>query len=98
MLALRIALAVITLVFAALLLQSNDTIIPSEGNDEMQTSLHEMQETVKDLEQKVADLFMHNVSLKTKLTASREVEKEHKQSITNLEERLVQALEAQVLM
>ena len=51
---------------------------------------------MKDLEQKVANLFMDNVALKTKLVASREVERQHQEEITHLKERLVQALRAQV--
>ena len=51
---------------------------------------------MKDLEQKVANLFMDNVALKTKLEGSREVERQQKEEMTHLKERLVQALKAQV--
>ena len=51
----------------------------------------ELEDKVKDLERKVANLFMDNVALKTKLEASRE-------KIARLEERLVQPLGAQVNM
>ena len=36
----------------------------------------ELEDKVKDLEQKVANLFMDNVALKTKLEASRKVERQ----------------------
>ena len=51
---------------------------------------------MKDLEQKVANLFMDNVALTTKLKASREVERQLQEEVTSLKERLVQALKAQV--
>ena len=53
---------------------------------------------MKDLERKVANLFMDNVALKTKLEASREVERQQYEEIACLKERLVQALKAQVIM
>ena len=53
---------------------------------------------MKDQERKVANLFMDNVALKTKLEASREVEREQQKEIACLKERLVQALRAQVKM
>ena len=53
---------------------------------------------MKDLEQKVANLFMDNVALKTKLEASREVERQQYEEIARLKERLMQALKAQVKM
>ena len=53
---------------------------------------------MKDLERKVANLFMDNVALKTKLEASREVETQQQEEITHLKEQLVQALSAQVNM
>ena len=55
-----------------------------------------MEDKVKDLEQKVANLFMDNVALKTKLEASREMERKQEEEIALLKERLVQALSAQV--
>ena len=58
----------------------------------------ELEDKVKDLEQKVANFFMDNVALKTKLVASREVEKQQQEEIARLKERLVQALRAQVNM
>ena len=53
---------------------------------------------MKDLERKVASLLMDNVALKTKLEASREVERQQQEENTCLKERLVQALSAQVSM
>ena len=58
----------------------------------------ELEDKVKDLERKVANLFMDNVALKTKLEASREVERQQLEEIAHLTERLVQALGAQVNM
>ena len=56
----------------------------------------ELEDEVKDLEQKVANLFMDNVALKTKLEASREVERQQQEEIAHLKEQLVEALRAQV--
>ena len=53
---------------------------------------------MKDLEQKVANFFMDNVALKTKLEASQEAERQQQEKITHLKVRLVQALSAQVNM
>ena len=53
---------------------------------------------MKDLERKKASLLMDNVALKTKLEASREVEREQQEEIARLKKRLVQALRAQVNM
>ena len=58
--------------------------------------MSELEAKVKDLERKVADLFMDNVALKTKLEAIRKVEKQQQEEITSLKERLVQALRTQV--
>ena len=58
----------------------------------------ELEDKMKDLEQKVANLFTDNMALKTKLEASREVEREQQEEIAHLKERLVQALRAQVNM
>ena len=58
----------------------------------------ELEDKVKDLEQKVANLFMDNVALKTKLEASQEVERQQHEEIAHLKERLVQALRTQVNM
>ena len=60
--------------------------------------MSELEDKVKDLERKVANLFMDNVALKTKLEAIREVERQQEEEITHLKERLVQALRAQVNM
>ena len=57
----------------------------------------ELEEKVKDLERKVANLFMDNVALSTKLTANREVERQQQEEIASLKERLVQALRAEVV-
>ena len=56
----------------------------------------ELEDKVKDLERKVANLFMDNVALKTKLEASWEVERQQQEEMTRLKERLVQAFKAQV--
>ena len=56
----------------------------------------ELKDKVKDLKQKVANLSMDIVALKTKLEASREVERQQEEEITHLKEQLVQALSAQV--
>ena len=58
----------------------------------------ELEDKVKDLELKVANLFIDNVALTTKLKASREVERQHQEEIASLKEQLVQALQAQVHM
>ena len=51
----------------------------------------ELDDKVKDLERKVANLFNDNMALKTKLEASREVERQQQEEIAHLTERLVQA-------
>ena len=56
----------------------------------------ELEDKVKDLEHKVDEHCMDNMALKTKLEASWEVERQKQEEITRLEERLVQALKAQV--
>ena len=83
------------------LTQSDDVVSQPEGTgavvaDEVHSRVTELEEKVMDLEQKVADLFMDNVALKTKLTASREVEGQQQKEISGLRERLVQASSAQV--
>ena len=83
--------------------QSDEAVTPPEGTDvsatdELQAKVGELEAKVKDLEQKVADLFIDNVALKTKLEASRKVEKQQQEEITSLKERLVQALTTQVNM
>ena len=55
----------------------------------------ELEDKVKDLEQ-VSNLYMDNMALKTKLEASREVERQQQEEIAHLKEQLVQALGAQV--
>ena len=86
-----------------LLVQSEEAVIPPKDSevgatDELQSKVGELEDKVKDLERKVANLFMDNVALKTKLEASREVERQQQEEITRLKERLVQALRAQVNM
>ena len=81
--------------------QSEEAVIPPEGSnvgttDESQSKVAELEDNVKDLERKVANLFMDNVALKTKLEASREGERQQQEEMTRLKERLVQALKAQV--
>ena len=58
----------------------------------------ELEDKVKDLERKVANLFMDNVALKTKLETIRGVERQQQEEITHLKEQLVQDLSAQVSM
>ena len=58
----------------------------------------ELEDKVKDLERKVANLFIDNVALQTNLEASREVERQQQEEIAHLKEQLVQALSAQVNM
>ena len=84
-------------------IQSDEPVSPPEGTDvsatdELQVKVGELEAKVKDLDRKVADLFMDNVALKTKLEASRKVEKQQQEEITSLKERLVQALRTQVNM
>ena len=64
--------------------------------ESQQSKTCELEEKVKELKQKVANLFMDNVALTTKLKAGREVETQQKERITTLQERLVQALKAEV--
>ena len=45
-----------------------------------------MEDKVKDLERKVANLFMDNVALTNKLKTSREVERQQQEEITSLKE------------
>ena len=56
----------------------------------------ELKDKVKELEQKVANLSMDIMALKTKLEASQEVERQQYEEIVSLKERLVQDLKAQV--
>ena len=65
-------------------------------SDETHSRVCELEDKVKDLERKVANLFMDNVALTTKLKASHEVERQLQEEVTSLKERLVQALRAQV--
>ena len=58
--------------------------------------MSELEDKVKDLERKVANLFMDNVALKTNLDASQDVERQKYEEIARLKERLMQALKAQV--
>ena len=56
----------------------------------------ELEDKVKYLEHNVANLFIDNVALTTKLEASQEIEIQQQKEIASLKERLVQALKAQV--
>ena len=83
--------------------QTEKGVIPPKGSDagatdEWQSKVGELEDKVKCLERKVANLFMDNVALKTNLEASREVERQQEEEITHLKEQLVQALSAQVNM
>ena len=71
-----------------------DTSLAS--GDNVLSTMSEQEAKIKDLERKVAHLFMDNVSLKTKLKASQDVETEQKEKIVKLEERLLLTLEKQV--
>ena len=64
--------------------------------DETHSRVCELEDKVKDLKRKVANLFMDNVALTAKLKASREVDRQQQEEVTSLKERLVQALRAQV--
>ena len=64
--------------------------------DELQSRVGELEAKVKDLKWKVTNLFMDNMALTTKLTASQEVERHQQEEITSLKEQL--ALRAQVHM
>lgn len=79
---------------------NNGTRLETEdgSSDELLSIVSELEEGRKDLERNVANLFMHNVSLVTKLKAIRAVETEQKEIIRSLEEQLVQALKTQVSM
>ena len=90
-------------------MQSEEAVIPPKDSDvtatddskggatdELQSKVGGLEDKLKDLEQKVANLFMDNVALKTKLEASREVETQQQEEITRLKERLVQSLSARV--
>lgn len=64
-------------------------------------TVSELMDGVKDLERKVANLFMDNVALTTKLKASRVAETEtwkQSEEIRNLKEQLLQALQAEVII
>ena len=79
--------------------QSEKGVTSPNGSDVGATDeskVGELEDKVKDLEQKVANLFMDNVALKTNLEASWEVERQQEEEITRLKERLLQALSAQV--
>ena len=92
------------MLYALLVLtQSDDAVKQPEGtgvgaHDEMHSRVRELEEKVKDMERKVANLFMDNVALKTKLVASRKKEEQQQEEITSLDERLAQSLSAQVIM
>ena len=81
--------------------QSEEAVLPPKDSDvgatdELQSKVGELEDKMKDLERKVANLFMDNVALKTKLEASREVERQQYEEIAHLKERLVQSLKVQV--
>ena len=85
------------------LVQSDDAVRPVKGTsagapDETNSRVCELKDKVKDLERKVANLFMDNVSLTTKLKAGREVERQQREEISSLTEQRLQALRAQVIV
>ena len=61
------------------------------GTDELQSRVSELEDNVKDLNQKVDNLSMENMALTTKLEVIREVERQQQEEIASLKERLVQA-------
>ena len=69
-----------------------------DAPDETHSRVCELEDKVKDLERKVANLFMDNVAFATKLKAKSEMERQQQEEITSLKERLVQALKAQVII
>ena len=75
--------------------QSEETaILPMDGDvgtDELQSRVSELEDNVKDLNQKVDNLSMDNMALTTKLEVIREVERQQQEEIASLKERLVQA-------
>ena len=80
-------------------MQSEEAVIPPKSSDfgaTEKSKTGELEDKMKDLERKVANLCMDNVAPKTKLEASREVERQQQEEITRLIERLVQDLSAQV--
>ena len=84
-------------------MQSDDAVSPTEGTSagapvKTVSTLCELEDKVKDLEGKVANLFMDNVALTTKLKASHEVERQQQEENISLREQLVQALRPQVSM
>ena len=87
--------------FAHMYIQSEEAVIPPKASDvgvTDESKVGELEDKVKDLERKVANLFMDNVAFKTKLEASRKVDRQQQEEIAHLRERLVQALRAQVNM
>ena len=79
--------------------QSEEAVLPPKDSDVGATDeskVGELEDKVKDLERKVANLFMDNVGLKTKLEACREVERQQEEEIIHLKEQLVRSLKAQV--
>ena len=73
--------------------QPDNAITPIEADDascdESRSVVPKQEDRVKDLEQKVAKLFMNNVALQTKLKASQKVETDQKGEIGKLKERLL---------
>ena len=80
--------------------QSNNAVVTLQADDascdKLPSVALEQDENIKDLDPKVANLYVDNCALMAKLTASRAVETEQKEKIRNLEERLFQALKEQV--
>ena len=83
--------------FDSIFVQSGDAVIPVDGTpDGTHSRVCELDNKVKDLERKVAKLFMDNIALITQLKAGREVKRRQQEENTSLNERLLQALWAQV--
>ena len=82
--------------------QPDIAVTPIEADDascdESRSVVPKQEDRVKDLEQKVANLFMDNVALQTKLKASRKVETDQKEEIGKLEERLLLSLKEKVII
>ena len=80
--------------------QPDNAVTPIEADDasfdESHSVVPKREDRVKDLKQKVANLFMYNVALKTKLEASRKVEMDQKEEMRKLAEQLLLSLKEKV--
>ena len=94
------ACTIIILIFCSLNVQSGNsgTCLETDdgSSDQLLSMVSELEKGRKDLERKVANLFMDNISLVKKLKASRAAEMEQMKGINSLENQLAQALKTQV--